>query len=74
MLISISMPVPVSPSVAPGLAGGPFGLPGNAHRAAARLRDHVEREVASSYGLPVAEAFHLPVDDAGIQLAQDVVA
>ncbi len=73
MLISISIPVPVSPSVAPGLAGGPSGcpvmlmVPPQAWAIMSKARFF-------SYGRALAEAFYLPVDDARIQLAEDVVA
>ena len=63
MVIAISMPVPVSPSVGPGLTGGPSGSPVIAHHAAGGLRDHVEGEVVLERAA-LAEALDLGVDDA----------
>jgi hypothetical protein len=51
MLKAISMPVPVSPIVGPGLTGRPSLFASNAHRAAGGLRDRVERQPLSN-GLP----------------------
>ena len=73
MLMASNMPVPVSPSVAPGFERRPVGLPGNAHDAAGRLRDHVEGEVVL-VGSAGAKALHLRVDDARIDGVHHVVA
>ena len=69
---SASIPVPVSPSVAPGFNGGPLCSPVNTHDAAGCLRDHVEGEILF-VRTAFPEAFHLAVDDARIDLAQLVV-
>ena len=73
MLMASSMPVPVSPSVTPGLSGGPSALAGNAHDAAGRLRDHVEGEIVL-VGAAGAETLELRVDDARVDGAHYVVA
>ena len=58
-----SMPVPVSPSVGPGLIGRAVGLAADAHHAADRLRDHVEGEIVLERAA-LAEALDLGIDDA----------
>ena len=68
-----SMPVPVSPSVGPGLDRTAVGLAADAHHAAHGLGDHVEGQVVLERAA-LAEAFHLGVDDAGIDLGDDIVA
>ena len=67
MVIAISMPVPVSPSEMPGSGRRAVRIAGDADRAAAGLRDHVEGEVFLVRAA-LAEAFDLAVDDAGVQL------
>ena len=73
MLIAISMPVPVSPSEDAGPDRRPVGLAGDAHRAAAGLRDHVEGEVLLVRAA-LAEALDLGIDDAGVDRADHVIA
>ena len=68
-----SMPVPVSPSVGPGLIGRPSGSPVMLITPPHGLRDHVEGQVVLVRAA-LAEALHLGVDDAGIDLGDDVVA
>src|SRR5712672_2967831 len=48
-------------------------LAGNAHRAAASLRDRVEAQPLFVWAA-CAEAFHLRIDDPRIELADDVIA
>src|SRR5438105_7105332 len=68
MLNAISMPVPVSPIVGPGLTG----LAGDAHRAAGGLGDRVEGQ-ALLIGAARAEALDLGIDDARIDRTDDVI-
>ncbi len=67
------MPVPVSPIVGAGLQRPAVALAGDAHRPAAGLRDHVEREVVLERPA-FAEALHLRVDDARVDRAHHVGA
>ena len=63
MLIAISMPVPVSPNEGPGLTGGrsasPVTLIGPPAACAIMSKARF-----FSYGLPLAEALDLAIDDA----------
>ncbi len=65
--------MPVSPIVGPGLSGSRAGKPGQRHRAAGRLRDHVEALVGTVRPIG-AEPFDTEVDQRRVDLAQVVVA
>ena len=66
------MPVPVSPTVAPGLAGFSVLFAGDRHQPAARLRDHIEGEVLLERAAG-AEALDLAVDDRRIDRLDHLV-
>src|SRR5213592_2236404 len=72
MLMASNMPVPVSPSVAPGFSGGPSGSP------VMLMIPPVACAIMSSevvlVGSAGAEALHLRVDDARIDGAHHVIA
>ena len=64
-----SMPVPVSPIVAPGRIGGRVRMAVDAHGAAHRLGDHVEAQIVGVRALR-REALDLGEDQARIDLAE----
>ena len=67
------MPVPVSPKRGARFDGRVVGIAADAHHAAHRLRDHVEGEFVLERAA-FAEAFDLGIDDAGVELGDDIPA
>ena len=67
-----SMPVPVSPRVGPGLMGRPSGSPEMLMTPPVACAIMSNARLLSN-GLPSPKPLHLCVDDAGIELADDIV-